>query len=291
MIDDGLRTYTWDAEDRLLGASFKGTGNGSTFRYDGLGRRLSIRNIQGVETRYLWCGDRICQSRNSSDGVINRYFVEGIVPPGSLGFVYGVDQLGTVRDQIPLQGSGAAAFDYDPYGKLTAQSGSSVSEMSYAGLFYDANSGLYLANYRAYDPQSARWVSKDPIRENGGLNVYSYVGGNPLSLVDPLGLAGGPPVRGAYYPRGQMPRPPAMTRVETQQQLLKDISDYLDPNSEDFGKPVPGWPKTPKPICRLVCPSDTPNSCTAPPPTGIPKMSLTREMCTEVCSDYGISSR
>jgi RHS repeat-associated protein len=56
-------------------------------------------------------------------------------------------------------------------------------------LFYHAPSGLYLTHYRAYDPVTARWLSRDPIGEAGGVNLYGYVGGNPLSYTDPLGLA------------------------------------------------------------------------------------------------------
>jgi type VI secretion system secreted protein VgrG len=54
---------------------------------------------------------------------------------------------------------------------------------------YHAPSGLYLTKYRAYDPQSGRWLSRDPIEEAGGISLYAYVGGNPVSFVDPLGLA------------------------------------------------------------------------------------------------------
>ncbi|WP_074986574.1 RHS repeat-associated core domain-containing protein [Pseudomonas citronellolis] len=50
-------------------------------------------------------------------------------------------------------------------------------------------SGLYLALYRAYDPESGRWLSRDPIGERGGINLYAYVEGNPISLHDAKGLA------------------------------------------------------------------------------------------------------
>jgi RHS repeat-associated protein len=50
-------------------------------------------------------------------------------------------------------------------------------------------SGLQLALYRAYDPELGRWISEDPLGEEGGLNLYGYVGNSPLMGVDPLGLA------------------------------------------------------------------------------------------------------
>jgi hypothetical protein len=44
------------------------------------------------------------------------------------------------------------------------------------------------ARFRAYDPVMGRWLSRDPIGEEGGLNLYGYVGNNPINYMDPLGL-------------------------------------------------------------------------------------------------------
>jgi RHS repeat-associated protein len=54
-------------------------------------------------------------------------------------------------------------------------------------LYRHAASNLDLAVYRAYDPDLGRWLNRDPIGENGGLNLYSYVANEPLSAVDPIG--------------------------------------------------------------------------------------------------------
>ena len=56
-------------------------------------------------------------------------------------------------------------------------------------MFYNADSGLYLTQYRAYDPVSGRWLSRDPMGEAVGLtNLYAYVGGNPINKRDEFGL-------------------------------------------------------------------------------------------------------
>ncbi|WP_275630563.1 RHS repeat-associated core domain-containing protein [Pseudomonas sp. 273] len=59
----------------------------------------------------------------------------------------------------------------------------------FAQLHWHQASGLYLALYRAYDPESGRWLSRDPIGERGGINLYAYANGNPLKYSDPKGLA------------------------------------------------------------------------------------------------------
>ena len=65
-----------------------------------------------------------------------------------------------------------------------------VTDINYAGTLYSADSGLYLAVNRIYDPITGRWISRDPIGDGGDPlgNLYGYVGGNPISLKDPLGL-------------------------------------------------------------------------------------------------------
>jgi RHS repeat-associated protein len=54
-------------------------------------------------------------------------------------------------------------------------------------MFYEQQDALYLTNYRAYDPRDARWLSRDPLRELAGLNLYSYASGSPINATDPKG--------------------------------------------------------------------------------------------------------
>src|SRR6185436_4343348 len=53
---------------------------------------------------------------------------------------------------------------------------------------YHQPSGLSVYLYRAYDPNLQRWLSRDPIGELGGLNLYGYVGNSPVNTIDSLGL-------------------------------------------------------------------------------------------------------
>ncbi|MEQ1742928.1 MAG: RHS repeat-associated core domain-containing protein [Candidatus Nitrotoga sp.] len=194
LVDDGVRTYLWDAENRLLQIGYKAQPTRSTqFRYDGLGRRIAIISKNGTiatENRYLWCGDSLCQSRTATDVVTRRYYPEGEVrPQGNALLYYNRDHLGSVRDVLAVQnGSRVAAFDYDAYGKPTQTSGRLSTDFRYAGMFYLQEAGLYLTQYRVYDPNNGRWLSRDPIGERGGVNLYGYVGGSPINNVDQIGL-------------------------------------------------------------------------------------------------------
>ena len=194
LLNDGIRTYQWDAENRLIAVGYPADSTqATTFRYDGLGRRLAIVTTGGTlpsETRYLWCGDSLCQARTAADVVTRRYYPEGeVIPAAGTLLYYGKDQLGSVRDVLVAQDdSRVASFDYDPYGNQTASTGRLSTDFRYGGMFYQAQSGLYLTNFRAYDPGTARWLSRDPIRENGGINLYGYSGENPANSIDPLGL-------------------------------------------------------------------------------------------------------
>ena len=97
------------------------------------------------------------------------------------------DHLGTPRaisnnqNQILWKWEGEQFGDVLPTGNL-------VFPIRHAGQYYDAEVNLFYNYFRDYDPITGRYVESDPIGLDGGLNTYGYVGGNPLHLIDPLGL-------------------------------------------------------------------------------------------------------
>jgi RHS repeat-associated protein len=99
--------------------------------------------------------------------------------------------------RVFLSTASAPAYSYDPYGNAL-QSTAPLTDFGYAGMFYNADSGLYLTQYRAYNPVIARWLSRDPLGESSdqAANLYAYVNENPVGLRDPEGTApeivGGP---------------------------------------------------------------------------------------------------
>ena len=74
---------------------------------------------------------------------------------------------------------------YDEFGNTSFALGSKVG---HAGRFWDEGVGLYQSRARWYDPNSGRFISKDPIGFADGPNPYRYAGNNPILFVDPTGL-------------------------------------------------------------------------------------------------------
>lgn len=102
---------------------------------------------------------------------------------------YTADHLGSVREVWDEGGGGLLArYDYKPYGERILVSGTDVSTKGFTGHDSHAASGLVLTRYRAYDPMAGRWLSPDPLGEAGGMNLYGYVGNDPVNATDPLGL-------------------------------------------------------------------------------------------------------
>jgi len=182
--------YEWDAMNRLL--SITGPTNRTTFAYDWLGRRVqSIEWQNGVAIStniFVWDGLALAEQRDGTGStVIKRFFGQGEQISG-VNYYFTRDHLGSIREMTDESGAIRYRGDYDPYGRSTQVQGDLVPDFGYAGMYYHAASGLSLTLFRAYDPDLGRWLNRDPIAERGGLNLYGYVGNEPVNRVDPLGL-------------------------------------------------------------------------------------------------------
>ena len=79
---------------------------------------------------------------------------------------------------------------YDDFGRTISRSGSMADffRMRFSTKYFESETGLYYYGYRFYSPALMRWLNRDPIGEDGGLNLYGFCGNAALSSVDPRGL-------------------------------------------------------------------------------------------------------
>jgi len=184
-------SYRWDAANRLV-AIYSNLTYSSVFSYDGLGRRVRQTEISGTTTnsdhRMLWCGTELCEERDSTGATVTkRFFREGEQISGT-NYFFTRDHLGSIREMTDSSDSIRARYSYDPWGLETEISGDLAADFGFTGHYFHAPSGLHLALYRAYSADLGRWLSRDPIGETGGLNLYEYVSNDPIEFMDPLGL-------------------------------------------------------------------------------------------------------
>jgi RHS repeat-associated protein len=180
----------------------------SVFSYDGVSRRARIIEqedtrqsgdtsppnwVQVTDYRYIWSGSVIAEERDTTGAVVTRrFFAEG-EQIGGANYYFTRDHLGSIRELTNSSGQMVERYEYDPYGNqpidIVGTHGGGLADFGFTGHWFHGPSGLSLSLYRAYDPNVGRWISRDPIGERGGLNLYEYVFNRPLELTDRAGLA------------------------------------------------------------------------------------------------------
>ena len=194
----GDATYGYDFDDRLVRAE---TGVAQfDFGYNGLGQRL-FRVANGLETRFVLDPSgplsRVLMETDAS-GTPSAYYVHGlgltarIAADGATRW-YHYDSRGSTVALTNGSGVVTDSYAYDPYGVVLATSGGTANPFRYVGRegLMDDGSGLLYVRARYYDPDTGRFVSKDPKpgedTESQSLNRYLYGLANPVRFVDVTG--------------------------------------------------------------------------------------------------------
>ena len=105
-------------------------------------------------------------------------------------YVPHADANGNIVRYTDTAGNVVAEYTYDAFGKTIAQSGSmaDIFRIRFSSKYYDSETGLYYYGYRFYSPVLMRWLNRDPIEEEGGLNLYGFCGNAAVGNIDLYGL-------------------------------------------------------------------------------------------------------
>ncbi len=199
MTYDGFNTLSYDVENRLVEAQ-NGAWGTSTYLYDPLGHRKEKQVASGAwvtTTQFVLAGNEEIADYNGVGGPLSLTVrgagglpVAAVTPAvdgATLTAVYyHHDAMGSTVAVTQGGDSGAAdTYTYSDYG--APQSGS-WSAYQYAGYRYDSETGLYYVKARYYSPNLGRFLQSDPVGFRGGMNLYAYVGNDPINLIDPMGM-------------------------------------------------------------------------------------------------------
>jgi len=218
---DGVTVeYTYNAENRLIAVAPQSPSDGDKrleYAYDYMGRRVNKKVysysagswLQEYESLYIYDGWNLIKETMQGQSVVDSYYVWGLDlsqtqqgaggvgglvarVEGSLTSNYLYDANGNVGQLVDASnGTILAHYEYDPYGNLVDASGSAWEENAFrfSTKYFDGETGLYYYGYRYYLAQIGRWVSRDPIEEIGGINLFSSFNNSPINQYDMLGLA------------------------------------------------------------------------------------------------------
>jgi RHS repeat-associated protein len=186
MTSDGTNAYTY-ASDNLLA-----TGKGLNVIYDPLGRLMWVQN-QGIVSDFT--GTDLADELAVNTYAIQRRFVYGPGTDEPLVWYEGsgttdrrwlhADERSSIVAISNASGIVTNVNTYDEYGRPGS---GNVGRFQYTGQKWYAALGLYDHKARMYHPGLGRFMQTDPIGFGGGMNLYGYVGADPVNFADPLGL-------------------------------------------------------------------------------------------------------
>ncbi|MFE3850487.1 putative T7SS-secreted protein [Streptomyces griseorubiginosus] len=206
--------YEWDAEDRLTAVTTP-DGTRWRYRYDPLGRRIAKQRLSPDDESVLeqvdftWDGTTLCEQTTSSPSVPHQVTLtwdhQGLHPLSqteritaadasqdeidSRFFAIVTDLVGTPTELIDESGDIAWRTRSTLWGTTAwATDSTAYTPLRFPGQYYDPETGLHYNYFRHYDPETARYLTPDPLGLEAAPNPVAYVR-NPHTWSDPLGLS------------------------------------------------------------------------------------------------------
>lgn len=188
-----------NSQNQLVSLAMSGTT--ASYQYGPMGRRIET-TIAGTRTRFLHSGDMEIAELVDMFGQwkIKTRYIPGLGVDQRVAMInvntfdgstlsreyYHADRLGSVIAMAAEDGSVTANYVYTPFG--VEDYGASGNPFRYTGRRWDAQVGLYYYRARYYDPELGRFLETDPVLYADQMNLYAYVGNNPLNATDPTGM-------------------------------------------------------------------------------------------------------
>jgi RHS repeat-associated protein len=201
----GGKSFTYDSENHLMSMT-----SGSTvvsMMYDAFGNRVS-KTANGVLTSYLVEDDvnptgypQVMEEIAGGPGstAVTRSYTYGlqrisenqVIQGAWTPSFYGYDGAGSVRQLTNSAGTVTDGYEYDAFGNSFTKVGTTPNNYLYRGEQYDADLSLYYLRARYYNPNTGRFLSRDPLDGDATdprtLHKYEYAGGDPVNMADPTG--------------------------------------------------------------------------------------------------------
>ena len=208
LLADGIRTFTYDAANRLKTVSTNGVLTltsfydvksrrvrkvtpeaATTFFYDDwnlIEERVAYTNGTTSTIRYYW-GKDLSGTLQGAGGVGGLLYLA----VDSTIYVPFYDNNGNITRYLDSSGNTVAQYTYDAFGNTISQSGplAGFFRHRFSTKYYDSETGLYYYGYRFYHPALMRWLNRDPLEEEGGVNLYGFCANMPIKKIDFKGLA------------------------------------------------------------------------------------------------------
>ena len=192
---DGRR-FHYDWKHRLVEVLDADTEQSiARYTYDAFDRRMT-KSVSGEPIAYVYDGHHVIEE-HAANGV--RSFAYGpeldhavvMEAPDHRAYYYVRNHRNSVVALVTSDGAIAERNSYSPFGSLQDEASLSThgNPLGFTGRRWDAESGLWHYRARAYSDHLGRFLQRDPLGTIDGINMYAYVGNNPLRFTDPLGLS------------------------------------------------------------------------------------------------------